>query len=240
MLQMFPGLRALYTMANVNSSGEWVDESGKSLNLTSSGVAVDYRTDLNGMAPAALFSASSYLAHADDANFDIIGNESYIRSAGDFRGLTVGGWFRMTATTTQQWGISKWLATGNQRSYLLRTRSAGSANPDLILSGDGSATVSIVSSQPSTTNWLCIFGRYRSEVPDISIFVNGIWDTNSTSIPSAIFDSTSEFRIGDPAGGSGLGIVGRVSQAGVYAAAVPDVFIDTYYQMTAPLFGVSV
>jgi hypothetical protein len=236
MLMTFPGLRGLWTLGSYNASGEAVDQSGNGLHLTRSGVLLESATA--PLAPKSFWgSASHYLSHADSSDFDLIGNESYVRSGQDFRGLTAGMWIRPNSGTGEQWAMSKYLAGGNQRSYALLLNNSSSDNAQFIVSGDGATTFSVVSSINTAVNWMFILARYRSEVPDIAVFANGIWVANSTSIPSTLFNGAAAFRIGDDDTGSGRGFTGRGSLAFLCHAAVPSNLVETFYYLSAPQYS---
>lgn len=236
-LLMFPGLRGLWTCGSYNASGEAMDISGNDLHLTRSGVTLDSLTA--ALAPKSFWASdSAYISHMDASDFDLIGNEGYVRSGQDLRGLTTGMWARLNTSSGERWMMSKWEAGADQRSYGLLAAPSGSDNPQFAVSGDGASAETVTSSVSTVTgSWMLVIGRYRSEVTDISIFVNGTWTTNTVSIPSSLFNGTAEFKIGDDDTGIGRGFAGRGSLAFLCHAAVSDNQIENFYHLTAPLFG---
>lgn len=234
-LQSFPGLRGLWTLGQYSAAGNIVDISGNELHLTNTGVVLDSVSA--PLAPKSFFGATTNnLSHADSASFDLIGNESYVRSGQNLRGMTVGIWVRPSAVNFAQWLMSKWLSAGLQRSYALLLANSG-ANAQFAITNGGAASV-VTSSVATSVNWMLIVGRYRSEVADISVFTNGTWTTNSTSIPSTILNSTANFQIGDNHSADG-GLIGRASMGFLCHAAVPDANVEAFYRASAPLYGVT-
>jgi hypothetical protein len=243
MLQMFPGLRGLWPLGIYNASSEAIDRSGNGLSLTRGGTAVSDLADAGAtLAPKTFFGdGASNLSRADEAAFDILGTEAYVRPSQNLRGLTIGMWVRLNAIGAVRVAMSKWASSNF--SYTLSADN-GSGNNTFFVSGNGTTSVGVTNSGSplAAESWLFVCGRYRSEVPDVKVWMNEVSNTNATSIPSALFDGTAAFRIGQRADGTdGIGLNGgRGSLAFLCHAAVPDIFIDTYFQATAPLFGVSV
>lgn len=231
MLKLFPGIRSIWTGAAVGASGQARDEIN-GLHLTNNNNAqFGYKT--NTQIPRILYDGSTeYHSRTDEAAFDITGTEAYINQ----NGLTIGAWVQFdNAAAATEMIASKW-ATSNL-SYNINRQSSGVLR--FSITNDGTTTINIdtVATMAADTQYF-VCGRF---IPSTSIEarINGTWVENTTSIPASIFSGTADFELASNGGGSNF-MDGRITLAFLCAAAVPDQFIDAYYQMTAPLFGISV
>ena len=230
MLQMFPGVVGIWP-GNIGASGRLNDLSGNALNLSNTGNAAINNDDL-----ASFFSyngSSNYHSIASTALLNLTGTESFIN--GVIRGLTIGAWIYVRDDTpaTHEYIIGKGADT-----YQLRH--ATSSNVLLFRINNSTPTAFTVGSTvPTVNNWYFVCGRYVPSTK-ISIKVNSAdFENNTTSIPASLNTDSTGFAIGADASGA-FYFDGRVCLSFLCAAAVPDIFIDTYFQMTAPLFGVTV
>lgn len=236
MLRMFPGVVGIWPGGVFGggsaSQSKLVDVSGNGLHLTRNGTTLARST---GLASYIEYDGSSgFYEHADASIFDIVGTETYIGAS--LRGLTIGCWVYFSALGTNEAVMSKMGASGNF-SYILHKLSSNDAI-NFRISSDGSTLVSVTSDTLSAPRWYFICGRYDPSA-ELKIWLNGDAVSNTTSIPATIFSGNGPFAIGTYNSGVHL-FDGYVSLAFLCAAAVPDIFIDTYFQMTTPLFGVSV
>lgn len=235
MLQMLPGVAGIWHCATGGGSGsknKLTDLSGNGLHLSRNGTAsVDAENlvsyiDYNG--------TTGYYSYADDAAFDIQGNETYVNSS--WQGLTIGGWFYFDAVGSFVTLAGKRDASTNL-SYYIQMTSGNVAR--FVVSGDGSTAIVVDSTDTISTGvWKFICGRYDPS-DNIVIFLNDEKVANFTSIPATIFNGSGNFAIG--ASGHGANFLnGRSALIFLCASLVQDQFITTFYQMTAPLFGVTV
>jgi len=241
MLQAFPGIRGIWPGGAIGgaagvAANRLVDISGNGLHLSSNNntqVLLD-----SGLIAATRTVAATptWWNHADDALFSIIGNELYINSA--IRGLTVGCWAKFEGSGVAENAMSKWHTTGNQRSYQLNRQAGNTIQTAISSDGTGGTIITATSTATLAANvWGHIIMRFNPG-SKLSVFLNAVEAANTTSIPATLFNSSADFILGG-IGGTG-NATARFSQMFLCAAAVPDIFIDTYFQATAPLFGVSV
>lgn len=232
MLKMFPAIRGIWTGAAVGASGQMRDEIND-LHLTNNNNA-QFGYKSGTLVPRVLYNGSTqYHSRASEAAFNITGTESYVNQVG----LTLGAWvqFDNTASATEMI-ISKWLSAANL-SYNINRQSSGVIRFAITNDGATSFTVDTVAVAAANTPYF-VCGRFTPSTA-IEVFMNGTWAENTTSIPASIFSGAATFEIAANGGGSNL-MDGRVTLAFLCAAAVPDVIISTFYQMTAPLFNVSI
>ena len=231
------GLRGFWPMSSVNESGSAIDLSAQARHLTRVTVTFNHTDTVSPFMPYASFNTDRYLYRADEAGLDILGSEAYINSAQ--RGLTVGCWIRPSTIGAGDGGIiSKYNTSGDQRSYMLY-RQNSSNRFRFLVSPDGSATSGQTTSLDWTgSTWHFVVGRFVPST-SISIYVNGTWDTNVTSIPAAIFNSSAAFEIGSYAAGvSASTWAHQQSLAFLCAGALSDAVINALYRRTRALFGV--
>lgn len=229
MFQMLPGLRGLWPMSSFNENGNAYDLSGQGRILTNNNV-VYTNTSLT---PRAAFVAgsTSYLTRADEAGLDIIGTEAYVTAA--LQGLTLGGWFFPAANVTNEGLMSKFYATGNQRSYLLRKTAANTCY--FAVSVDGTALTVVNVTSIVIDQWQFIVGRFDPST-ELATFVNSVKAVNTTAIPATIFNSTEAFDIGRYDRTNYF--TGSVFMGFLCATALPDAMIQSLYQLTRPLFAI--
>lgn len=227
LMSNLPMLRGLWGFGSVDENGALFDGSGQGRTLSNNGTVP---FGISVLAPYGDFTAVSnhYFDRADEGGLDINNH------------LTWGGWFYMDAKANAGL-IGKWNDSGggggvNQQAYALTTTAAGAINA--LVSGNGSATVSVVSSVSYVANtWYHIVGRYTPSV-ELAIFVNGTKDTNVVGIPAAIFNSNAGLEIGriqDTASTNYLD--GRVSLCFLCNAALPDYMINGIYWHTKRMYG---
>ena len=244
MLQMFPGLVGLWPGSGVGGGSTVLnavtDKSGNGLHLSTNGNArIAYPSSTRLFSVMSFDGTNSYFSHADAAIFDITGADLPVAAA-QIGGVTIGGWFYATdATPAATMALIGKSNTPSNTSYWIRLNTGGTVTFDV--STDGSTIVSATSAAISDATWYFVVGRFTPST-SMSIRINGTVVTNSTSIPATLFNSNAPFQIGArQSGGVAANFFGgRSVLSFLCAAAVPDIFIDTYFQMTAPLFGVSV
>lgn len=233
MLQTFPAIRGLWGGSAVGGSGEARDEIN-GLHLTNNSNAnFGYRA--SRQIPRIGYSGSNYHSRASEASFNITGTEAYVQ-AGE-KGLAMGAWVQFSnAASATEMIMSKRL-TPNDISYSIHRDSTG--HLVFIISVDGATQTSVTTTDTMSAgvNYF-VFARF---IPSTSIEarINNTTVINTTSIPASIFSGAASFLLAGNGVGSNL-MTGSITFAFLCASAVPDQFIDAYYQMTAPLFGISV
>lgn len=229
------GLRGFWPMSSMSETPSVIDLSGQGRSLTKSGssATLGVSDSITSGIPYGLFSSSNYLYRADEAGLDISGTETSIHSS--FRGLTCGAWIRVTTTPSNDVAVlSKYLTTGNQRSYML-WRNNYSGKFRFGISGDGT-NVSVIDASQSIVlnNWNFIVGRFIPSTK-VSIFHNGYWSDNTSSIPASIYNSTARFELG----AFDTGGYTWSHNGGFYfitASAISDFVINRLYNLTKSLF----
>ena len=189
----------------------------------------------DGLVPYVDLPGASHLNMADAAVNRILGTEAFTQAG--FRGLTLGGWFWIDALA-QAGLVSKWLAAGNQLSYLLQY-DAATPNFRFATSNTGAALATVVASTAYTVainQWYFVVGRFNPST-STDIHVNGVWDYNAVAAPAALFNSTALLRVGAYDGNANE-LDGRVSSVFLCAAQLSDQVINNAFQSTRGLYGV--
>jgi len=230
MMLMFPQLRGLWPFSSATDSV--FDVSGNGRTLTRNG-SVSYSVDQ--LVPMAIFNGTdAYMSRADEAGLDITGGGAYVPTG--LRGLTIGAWVNPDTVSTTQTAMGKG-TTGGQLGYFLRCLS--SAQAEILISVDGTATTTVQSTGLLVAGeWQFIVGRWEPST-ELKIWLNDGTDSNTTSIPASIFNNTTAFQISGFGGTLSL-FDGNIALPFLCASVVPDLWINTLYQMTAPLFKTSI
>ncbi len=124
--------------------------------------------------------------------------------------------------------ISKYITTGNQRSYILRVHTDGTLK--LFISTDGTTTTTYTSSAATgltdgSTKWIrVVFDADNGSSQSTAMFYmsddGSSWTqlgTTQTSTVKTIYDSTAQFEIGSEASVSSSRLVGNVYRAIAYS-----------------------
>lgn len=164
---------------------------------------------------------SEYLSIADNAPLSITGE------------ITVCAWVRFdTLPANDVYVVSKYLTSGNQRSYLLFYSSA-SGEFRFYVSEDGTSTgaTAVSSFSPVADKWCFMVGRYDGT--NIKIWCNGMED--SAAYANDIFNSTADFEIGHYDSASTGYIDGMIGRVGVWSRAITDDEILFLYNNRNPV-----
>lgn len=234
MLQMFPGIRGAWSMGNRGGTGtsatinQVTDISGQERHLTSNNNVVTTASGLHSY--TGYDGATKYLSRASETNFDITGTEAHITAVQ--KGLTIGGWFYFS-------NVSNQFALMDKSTYLLATN--GTGNQALLQIRDTVPAFPTITHSTilSASTWYFISGQFTANDGDLHMWVNGDKETLAGT-STAISTLATAFTIGRRSASSTLFFNGRASFCFLCAAAVPDIFINTFYQMTAPLFKTSI
>lgn len=231
--QSLPCLRFL-GLGGLGSGGEWRDASNNGMSLTYNGNPVMSYTTQG--APYFYYDGvGDFHSHADDAHFDITGTDTVVAAA--VRGMTCGAWvYFQNGTGSSEWILSKYLTTGNQRSYALRRAIGGVLQA--YVSTDGTALVNVVSvGTLSQAVWYFVAMRFMPSAT-LDNWLNDTKATQAAGVPASIFNGTAVFEVnGINAGGTEL-MTGRVGFPFVCACALSDAIIGQLYQSSRGLFGV--
>lgn len=236
MYMMLPGLRGFWPMSSVGqvagANRDIADLSSQGRWLTANG---DPRFGVTGLAPyVRLDGAGDFYSRADEAGFDILGNEFYMLSPG----LTIGCWFYPEDDTSNDDLMTKWGAAG-QRSYLLDIAGAVANDPLRFFISDDGTNSNLVSNTNITYNaWNFGVGRYNDADAgeELASFANATKVTAVTA-RNSIFNSNASFMIGSSTAG-GAEFEGRASLAFLCTFALPDYTIESLFRNTRGMFGV--
>lgn len=229
-----PGLVGFWPVSSIDlSSSQIVDLSGQGRVLSQNGNPLKNYTTA-GVPYITLDGGGDYVARADEADLDVLGTESDYATA--IRGLTIGCWVNPTslAALAGIWG--KWSATGNQRSYMLHNPTGGAGNLRFAVSVDGAASTSVDHTTAATTGaWHFIVGRFDPST-SLDIYQNGVWVSNTTSIPASIFASTAALQGGAYEAANLL--TGSITQMFICATYLSDAIVSNIFESTRAGFGV--
>jgi hypothetical protein len=179
----------------------------------------------DGLVAYADFCAAEkvYFTRADEPGTSITGELS----------LGCWCWFDAPSTGAATGLISKWYETGNKRSYVLYKNT----DNDFVfsISSDGTAVTTIddAAANYAVSKWFFVAGVFDPE-SNLSLFVNGIWYSNVTSIPASIYDSDEALNFGRY--NRANYIDGRMCQTFLCAYALPRRYIEALYAHSKAMF----
>lgn len=236
-LQNIPGVLAAWPMS-VNRLQTQVDRirdvCGGGLHLRTTNVPLFGYDNLISYVDFDGVNQYASLAAGAASWASVLGTEAHIVAA--CRGLLLGCWVKFDGIAAAvEHIIGKWDAA-NQCSYRLSRTAGGNIQAAVSLNG------AAVTSQNSTATvgadaWTNIILRYDPGA-ELSVFVNGAEDMLGAGVPASIFDSTSEFTIGELSGGVGENLDGKVSQAFLGAMFCNDGTVFSIRQQQRAMFGV--
>lgn len=243
MYQQLPGLIGFWpgNVGTTTSGGLLRDMSGAGLHLTAGVVNVE-AADTTGLRRWNTYNGTTQYASIADAAFNsIIGTESAINST--IRGLTVMAWVRPTSGTgSYEAVIGKFKTAGDERSWVLRRKDTG--HGQFIANGSGPAANNVAVQSTNTLDadeWRFVAGRYTpsTQVRIWEGFTYGlVTNENTTSVPATLFDSTGDLSVGavNTSGTAANFWSGDLSLIALCRAALPDLFIESIFNLTRPLF----
>jgi hypothetical protein len=235
LMMTMPGRRAVY-VSGVNSSGDWIDDSGNGLDL---GINGDPEHGLIAdFIPAWDYDAAGdYHSRATEADYDILGNESYIASAS--QGLTIHTvvLFDVASPASTEYIVAK-DAGGGQSSYRLVKDAADDTIRFSVYNGAWT-NINSANSVTSTTQWQVLGGVWFPGT-SLSVWVNGSETESVAAIPAApLTNSNADFTVAGSSGGGSL-MNGMISVVGLYAEAHSDDMMQAFYQNVRALYGLIV
>lgn len=227
MAMLFPNLRGLWPLSNLDNATNAYDYSGQSRILSPSVGAPTLA--FVGLLPYLNFIrvSSQCMFRNDEAGLDILTS------------LYALSWcYFDTESTGNNTGImSKYYETGSQVSWVLYKNSSN--NFVFSVSTDGTAiaikSVNDGGANYAISKWFCVAGIFDPST-SIKLFVNGNWYTNTTSIPAAIHNSSEALRLGSY--NRTNYIDGRMSTSLLGAADGIETIIEAFYAHTKALYGV--
>lgn len=229
-LLALPAVRAVW-VASVDSGGDWYDLSGLGKTLTYNGnPTINY----SGLIPYwDLDGTGDYFSRADEADLDLIGNETYVAPAA--QGFTIGGWFYPEDLVTGFQGvITKGDNTINNDNF----RIFNNAGTFLCQVHNGANTYPVSQTISAANTWYFWALRF---VPSTTVdsYQNDTKASFAVAIPATANNSTAPLNIGALNGGAaGAQFDGRVACAFYCAAQLSDAAIFSVFQQSKAMFGV--
>lgn len=215
-----PNLQGLWLMEEV--SGTRVDESPNGNDLTDNNT-VGSSTDSQEGSRSADFEDgnSEYLSITD-------GTQTGLDITGD---LSIVGWIKPESlvNSVSYVPFSKYLTSGNQRSYRLGILYFGAGRHRLegLLSSNGSLATSINSNTDlSTGAWQHVAMVYDGT--DIRVYLNGSLDCTPVSYSSGIFNGSADLILG-ASGGPGLYYDGLMDEVAIFDRALSAAEVASVY-----------
>lgn len=239
MCAMIPGLKGMWTGAiNITPTLGLSDMSGDGqLSLGAVNSAEVGFDPVHPLTPyLSLPNGNHCFSRGGSLDTRLSGTETVMMAA--YRGVTMAAWVRFDeAAGTVNPYISHWKESTNDRGYVIRRNASGYIEFAISSDGTNAGVFSVAgTTAPAVDTWTFTAGRFTPST-ELAVWTNGAKAVNTTSIPAAIYQAVCDFRLGvqaDPA----IGLVGRMgTPVWLAAAAVPDIVIETFYQMSAPLYG---
>lgn len=217
-----PNLRGFWPMSSADNTGAMYDMSEQGRTLT--WVAPVATGIYNNRVPYSEFNATSNLFRADEAGLSVTGS------------FTIGGWFWVdTSVAASMYFIAKFGTGTPQRSFLLQLLAGGAIRG--VVNSSGASAQNVICDTTATilpNTWNHVVMNFTPST-SVIIWVNGVAQTFTTTIPASLFDSTANFRIGanDDAG---FVLDGRATLCFLCAAALPDTLLQELYAATRRYF----
>lgn len=238
MMQMFPGVAGIWPGSVVNASGQLVDISGNGLHMTANNApqfgCLSYNNYLSPFVRyVAGFSQYHSLASAAGSVTDINGNEAYIRS--EANGFTFVCQVSFNAVPASSFHVAS-KSTPGGNAWILEKTAANNIKFSIFNSTIQyvvNSSITVVANQQ-----YIITARFYPST-GLYLRVNNDEQSNTTSIPATIDSNSTPFTIGARGTPSNY-FDGTIQLSGLFAAFVPDEIENVYYEMTAPLFGISI
>ncbi len=219
-----PGIEGYYPMSVVGAAGAAINHTGVDAQLTQIGtVPVGY----DGNSFRQLGAATDYLSKS--SLYGLTGLETFITSS--LRGFTIGGWFFINSLPGGAGGLISRDGIATNRGYVMFIGSTGAIRA--LVSGNGTNAFFINSADVPLTKWLFIVARYIPST-EISVFVNGVKTTNTTSIPASCFVSTQDFEVGRYFNADANIVDAKVRDVFICRSALSDALLEEIRTATAP------
>ncbi len=217
-LEIVPAIRGFWIASALDNIQNWPDQSMQGLSLSVTGsVTVGVATAWPGMTvPYFDFDGTNdRYSRNDEAATSITGD------------MAIGAWVYFDDPTSQQGIVNKWeQTTGNNRSYCLDLTAAGLLRFRVSRDGGNTNMSSATAEQPTAGEWHFCQARHDCGVITAVRLDDGAWATDTSSVPTSIYDSTRQFRIGEAQESSVLRLNGRIAQVWLAGYAVPTAVFD--------------
>ena len=216
------------------------DVSGQGFNLTGVSTIITHALD-NNIVPYVQYdrAGSAELYHLDNANFSITGTEGYVLSG--YRGLTMGGWWQLgQAPTVREYLISKWDSSPNKSYLMYKIPSDGTIIVSLSINGSSETSWFSTIAPPQDT-WFFLVCRWIPST-ETKLYYGLSTDNdlttaaNTSTTLASIADTSARFQLGSVDAGSNW-LDGRSSMSFLIRGNVPDIYIETFFDLTSPLFA---
>jgi len=213
-----PGLRGFWPFSSVDENGDPYDLTMQGRTLTNNNTVTFNNTDF---LPYAEFDgATNYLSRPDEAGLDITGD------------LTMGCWVYQPALANHAAMAKGTNVSNSNTAFRLILILAGNVR---IVIGNGTTQYNATSTSLTSINtWHFTAARFTVST-EVAVWLNGEKDTNTTSIPASLNNSTLPLSIGSN-GTPGRYFDGNIALPFLCAYALPDNLITNLYQQTRILF----
>jgi hypothetical protein len=214
------------------------DIGGLGQNLTGSGTIKTIQYD-NNIVPYALYdqAGAAFTFIADNTFFDITGAEAHVGSSS--QGLTMGGWWQISNAGSIEDLMAKW-DTG-QKSYILQKNAT--ENLSIVISVDGSANSTTYTTtytvSPDTWFYAVVWYNPSTELGiyyGLSTDNDLTYESTTTSVAASLFNGTADFTLGTHDNGTDY-LDGRSSMTFLVRGRLPEIYIETFFDLTSPLFA---
>lgn len=144
--------------------------------------------------------------------------------------ITVECWFKFTASTTNRPLIAKW---GGDESYIMLVPGA----PGKIRFSIRISDINYTADSNTTLNdgvWHHAVGRYSSTDSEVSLYIDGIKQTDTDSITGSVDSTTDSLKFGHYSDLNGPGpFVGDLDEIAIYHTALSPATILAHYNAGA-------
>lgn len=205
--------------------GDTADSVGSNT-LTNNGT-VTFSAGKIGNAANFVAASSQYLSRADNASLSITGD------------MTLSMWVYISTQPSGTYYVlgSKYLGTGNQRSFEFRYGDvAGTKKFEFRNSSDGTGAntaIGTIDSSLATTTWTHVVCVYTASAGTAQIYVNGSSVGTISSLKTNIFDSTALYGIGGNNNGDGDFLNGSLDEYGIWSRTLSGAEITALYNSGA-------
>lgn len=201
------------------ASGNAADSVGSNTLTDTNTVGSASEGPVSGITQSRDFEAGSteYFTIADNASLSQTGS------------ITIGFWVKPESIVDYTVWVAKWTTGTNNRSYYMYNGSDGRMHMGISVDGTAEKDVSIdAGSAMSAGTWYHMVGVFEASTR-IELYKNGVsGNTDTSSIPSGIFNSTSTFDIGRETTGGNYAD-GLMSDAILWSVALTDAEVAAYY-----------
>lgn len=152
----------------------------------------------------------------DGGDNDDVADNNSLSATGS---ATLTAWVNKTTSAREEMFFGKWNGT-TQGEYDLFSDSTG--HPKMCISSTGSDSDCVTGrSVLSASTWYHVAGAYNADAKTLSVYVNGLLDGTKTTTLTAMFDSTSSFRVaGTQTSTVANSFIGSMDEVKIYSSAL--------------------